>query len=137
MSAHQINHKDLTWDPSSTIHKEQENEFVGIQGKVIQPDATTRGPLMAINSMVLSTCVEEAADIISEDNFGKIIQCHIIVSFMSISKDTTEHPLPPSPGWKKCKKVNSEFLAKHWGIDRNKALHNVQQTTQRGIRTTL
>ncbi len=84
-----LTHKYLTWNPSSTIYEEQENTFVGIQGKIVQPAATVRGPLMTINSVVLSTCVEDTADIISEDNFGKVLQSHVNGSFMSISKAAT------------------------------------------------
>ena len=38
---------------------------------------------------------------------------------------------------RKRKQVDSETLAKHWNIDRKKALKTVKRTTQRGIRTCL
>ncbi len=31
----ELTHKDLKWDPNSTIYKEQENAFFGIQSKVV------------------------------------------------------------------------------------------------------
>ncbi len=46
------------------------NAMVGIQGEVVHPAAVARGPLMTINSVVLSTCIEIAADIVPDDKFS-------------------------------------------------------------------
>ena len=89
--------------------------FVGIQCEIIPPSATARGPLITINSMVSSTCGEDAADIMSEDNFYKVLKSHVNDSYMPISKAANERSLQPLLRSEKGKQVNSELLAKHWG----------------------
>ena len=107
-----MTHKDLTWGSISFIYEEQENAFVGIQGKVICPAAVVRGPLMTINSVVLSTCVEDTEDIMSDDNFGNVLKSHVNISYLSISKAATECSLQLPLQSKKGKKIDSENLAK-------------------------
>ncbi len=68
---------------------------------------------MTINFMALSTCIEDAAYIMLEDNFGKVLQSHVNISYMSISEDATERSLQLSLRLEKSKQVNSELLAKY------------------------
>ena len=134
--------RDLTWDPNSSVYEDQEENMVDYQGHVYNRNATARRPLMVINQVCTNTC-EDAADISADDNFGEVLQSHVNVSDVNVSKFSGTNPDSEfgtrynNIRSRKSKQVDSELLAKRWGIDSGKASRTVRQTTQRGLRTTL
>ena len=138
-----LTHRDLTWDPGSTVYEDQENNMTDWRGDIIRPDPSARGPLMVINSVCMSTC-ENAADVCHDENFGNVLQSKVNVSIAHMSKPNVmsqvsyeKANLGNIQSGVRGKKVNSATLAKRWGIDPLKAATTVRTTTQRGVRSTL
>ena len=96
---------------------------------------------MVINSVTVSTCLD-AADVLSNENFGNVLQSNVNVSHVKVLNTHNLSCLDSAPSLgniqsTKGKQVNSQTLAKRWNIDQRKALNTVKQTTQRGVRTCL
>ena len=99
------------------------------------------GPLMVTNSVTISTC-PDAADVLSDDDFGNVLQSNVNVSHVKVLNTHNLSRLDSAPSLGnvqsiKGKQVNSETLSRRWNIDQRKALNTVKQTTQRGVRTCL
>ena len=80
-----LNHHGLTWDPSTTIYEDHENEMLNYKGDIVCPDVTSRGTFMVVKSVCMSTC-EDDADILSDDNFSNVLQSNVNVSHINIMK---------------------------------------------------
>ena len=96
---------------------------------------------MVINSVTFSTCID-AADVLSDENFGNVLQSNVNVSHVKVLNTHNLSRLDSTPSLgnvqsTKSKQVNSETLYKRWSIDQRKVLNTVKQTTQRGVRTCL
>ena len=96
---------------------------------------------MVINSVTVSTCLD-AVDVLSDENFGNVLQSNINVSHVKFLNTHNLSRLDSAPSLgniqsTKGKQVNSETLSKRWNIDQRKALNTVKQATQRGVRTCL
>ena len=48
-----LTHRDLTWDPSTTIYEDQENAMLNYKGDIVCPNVTARGPSMVINCLCM------------------------------------------------------------------------------------
>ena len=59
---------DLTWDPSTDIYEDEENAMMDFQGDIVRPGIIDRGHLTVINSVTVSTCLDEA-DVLLDENF--------------------------------------------------------------------
>ena len=112
-----------------------------------------RRPLMSINSVCLTTCVD-AANITAGNNVADALERNINVSHVQTTRakhsNLTYKPTNVSQvsfaettsglgnvhSLRK-KQVDSKTLAKRWNIDPRKALNTVKQTTQKALRTTL
>ena len=68
---------DLTWDPSTDTYEDKENAMMDFQGYIVCPGVIGRGHLMVINSVTVSTCLD-AADVLSDENFGNVLQIMIV-----------------------------------------------------------
>ena len=133
--------RDLTWDPSTDIYEDQENAMMDFQGDIVRPGIIDRGTLMVINYITVSTCLD-AADVLSDDNFGNVLQSNVNVSHVKVFNTHNLSRLDSTPSLGnvqsiKGKQVNSETFSKRWNIDQRKALNTVKKTTQRGVRTYL
>ena len=96
---------------------------------------------MIVNSVTISTC-PDAADVLSDENFGNFLQSNANVSHVKVLNTHNFSRLDSAPSLvnvqsAKDKQVNSETLYKRWNIDQRKALTTVKQTTHRGFRTCL
>ena len=133
--------RDLTWDTSTDIYNDQENAMMDFQGDSIRPGIIDRGPLMFINSVTVSTCTD-AADVLSDDNFGNFLQSNVNVFHVKVLNTHNLSRIDSAPSLgnvqsTKGKQVNYETLSKRWNMDQRKGLNIVNQTTQRGVRTCL
>ena len=109
---------------------------------IVRPDVTSKGPLMVMNSVCMSTC-EDAEDISSDDNFENVLQSNVNVYHVNLIKPNNMSQVSYSDSTlgniqsSKRKQIDYETIAKFWNIDRKKALKTVKRTTQKGIRTCL
>ena len=135
-----LTHRDLTWDPSTTIYEDQKNSMLNYKGDIVWPDVTARGPFMVVNSVCIPTG-EDAADISSVETIANVLQSNVNISHVNVMKPNNVSQVSYADSTlnniqlRKRKKVDSETLVKRWNIDRKKALKNVKRTTQRSIRT--
>ena len=117
----------LTWDPSSTILEDQENQTIDYKGEIVRPGMRERKPLMAINQLTTSTCAD-AVDVMSKDNFVEALESNVNVSHVRIDKPVKVARVSNTPAFghvktTKGKMVDAETLAKRWNIDHRKALN--------------
>ena len=68
--------RDLTWDPSSTVYEDQENQMIDYKGDIIRPNTLARGPLMNINSLCVSNNTD-AADVSTDCNLGNVLEAQV------------------------------------------------------------
>ena len=57
--------------------------MMDFQGDIVRPGIIDRGQLMFINSVTVSTCLD-AADVLSDENFGNILQSNVNVSHVKV-----------------------------------------------------
>ena len=74
---------DLTWVPSTYIYEDQENAMMDFQGEIFRPGIINRGPLMVNSSITVST-YPDAADVLSDENFGNVLQSNVNVSHFKV-----------------------------------------------------
>ena len=79
----ELTSRDLTWDPSTDIYEDHENSMMYYQGDIVRPRIIDRGHLMVINSVTVSTCLD-AADVLSDENFGNVLQSNFNVSHIKV-----------------------------------------------------
>ena len=137
----ELTSRDLTSDPSTDIYEDQENVMMYFQGDIVRPGIIDRGHLMFINSVIVSTCLDEA-DVLSDGNFVNVLQSNVNFSHFKVLNTHNLSRLDSTPSFgnvqsTKGKQVNSETFFKRWNIDQRKALNTVKQITQRAIRTCL
>ena len=53
------------------------------QGDIVRPGIIDMGHLMVINSVTVSTCLD-AADVLSDENFGNFLQANVNVSHIKV-----------------------------------------------------
>ena len=137
----ELTSRDLTWYPSTDTYEDQENSIMDLQVDIVRPGIIDRGHLMVINSVTVSTCID-AADVLSDENFGNVLQSNVNVSHVKVLITHNLSCLGSAPilgniQSTKWKQVDSETLEKRWNIDHIKAPNTVKQTAQRGVRTCL
>ena len=121
----ELTSSDLNWDPFIDIYEDQENEMMDFQGDIVRPGIIDRGTLMVINSVTVSTCTD-AADVLSDDNFGNVLQSNVNVLHVKVLNTHNLSRLDSAPSLgnvqsTKGKQVNSETLSRRWNIDHRKA----------------
>ena len=79
----ELTSRDLTWDLSTDIYEDQENAMMDFQGYIVCPGVIGRGHLMVINSVTVSTCLDEA-NLLSDENFGNVLQSNVNVSHAKV-----------------------------------------------------
>ena len=110
----ELTSRDLTWDPSTDIYEDQENAMMDFQGDILHPRIIDRGHLMVINSVTVSTCID-VADVLSDENFGNVLQSNVNVSHVKVFNTHNLSCLDSAPSLgniqsTKGKHVNSETL---------------------------
>ena len=98
--------------------------MMDFQGNIVRPGIINRGHLMVINSVTVSSCLD-AADVLSDENFGNVLQANVNVSHVKvlITHNFSRLESAPSLGkiqFTKGKQVNYEILAKRWDIERER-----------------
>jgi hypothetical protein len=120
----------LTWDPMTTLYKEQEATMINYSGLVV----TTTQPLMRhINHLVinlLSSLATDQADVTDDKNFYDVLASHVQISSIetSLNGHICSHKTAPT---------NPQTLAAHWMTSPERAKQTVVMTMQRGVRTCL
>ena len=112
----ELTSRELTWDPSTDIYEDQENLMMDYQWDIVCPVIIDRGHLMVINSVTVSTCID-AAYVLSDENFGNVLQENINVSHIKLLITHNLSRLDSAPSLSniqstKGKQVNYETLAK-------------------------
>ena len=108
-----LTNQHLTWNPHAPAYGDQENAMVDHRGKVVCSDSAARGPLMVINQVTASTCID-ASDLTADDNFANVLQSHIHVNICEISNSGTKYGDIKSH---RRKQVDSETLSKRWSVN--------------------
>ncbi len=72
----------LTWDPSTTLYVEQENEMTDHSGAIVR-DAAVRGPDLVINT--LHPLTTDLTDILHDCNFHQVLLSYVNISSMDTS----------------------------------------------------
>ena len=121
---------NLDWDHSSTTFAEQENPTTIFQGKVVDPDAVSRGINMVINAL---TCAIPTDDVTHDDNFENFLESHVHVysmqaEYLLSSGTVTSYGSNP---------VEHLNLDKRWSITPERAKKTIRNTIQRGERNCL
>ena len=117
----ELRSRDLTWDPSTDIYEDQENAMMDFQGDIVRPRTIYRGHLMVINSVTVSTCLD-ADDVMSDENFGNLLQSNVNVSHIKVLNTHNLSRLYSEPSLiniqsTKGRQVNSETLENRWNIE--------------------
>ena len=112
----------LTWDPSTTLYRDQELAMTDLHGDVVTY-ADVRGPRPS--SLVINS-------ITHDDNFH-----HALSSNVAISSVDTGMSLTGNVRARKAPGVDSVTLSKRWCISPAKAQRTLTKTTQRGVRKCL
>ena len=112
----ELTSRDLTWDPSTYVCEDQENTIMYFQGVIVHPETVDRGPLMVINCITVST-FPDAADVLSDDNFGNFLQSNVNVSHVKVLNTHNlsrldSAPIPGNVQSTKVKQFNSETLSR-------------------------
>ena len=90
-----LTNANQTWDPSASTCGDQENAMLDYKGENFHPNSTVRGPLMVVN-LVCMSIYEDAADILSDDNFAAVIQHHVNISHVNMTHvNENTHPNVP------------------------------------------
>jgi hypothetical protein len=121
--------KDLLWDSSSTMYKEQEASMVGYDGHVYVR-STLRGRLekLVINSLVSTS--HPAADVTSDGNLFCVLSSYVMISGVDMNSTghlTTKAKAP----------IDFRTLAARWMISPQQAQKTITVTIQRGVRKCL
>ena len=110
----------LTWDPTTTLYKQQENAMMDYAGNIVQP--------LIVNELQLLTT--DMADMMHDCNFHQVLTSHFMVSSVDAS-------LSGHVRLRKTAPIDFMTLTGQWVIAPDCAKKTVQQTTQRGVRTCL
>ena len=62
----ELTSQHLTWDPSSPVYEDQENQMLDGNGHITARNTAARGPLMVINTVTTSSCAS-AADVMADE----------------------------------------------------------------------
>ena len=57
--------------------------MMDFQGDIVRPGIIDWGHLMVINSVTVSTCIDEA-NVLSDENFGNVLQANVNVSHIKV-----------------------------------------------------
>ena len=95
--------------------------MMDFQGDIVRPGIIGRGHLMVINSVIVSTCLDED-DVLSNESFLNFLQSNVNVSHTKVLITHNFSCLDSAPSLgniqsTKGKQVNSETLEKRWNID--------------------
>ncbi len=69
----------LTWDPTTTLFEEQEDEMFDYSGNIVN-DAAMREPHLVISSLLSLTA--DTADIMHDCNLHWVLRSHVTISSM-------------------------------------------------------
>ena len=114
--------RDLDWDPSSNLFKEQEEAIVNCHGDIIGQDRMGRS--LVINS-VSSSLTTFMADTSHPHNMASLLRDRVQVGAFSSTG---------TGGTTQGKGVDAPTLAQRWRISQGQASATVRVTTQRGVR---
>ena len=80
-----LTNTNLIWDTSTTIYEDQEKATLDYKGEIIWPNTTATVPLMVINYVCMSTCVD-APNISSDEKFAAVLHANANVSSVNEPK---------------------------------------------------
>jgi hypothetical protein len=125
-----LNSEALTWDPTTTLHEEQEAATVDYSGCMV---TTMRPLMMRINSLVINpfpSLTTDQADVTDNENLYDVLASH--VQILSIESSLNGHICS-----RKIVPIDPQTLAARWMISPERAKQTVVMTIQRGVRTCL
>jgi hypothetical protein len=117
----------LTWDPSTTLYRNQELAMTNLHGEVCTY-ANVRGPRTSLVINSISSTYTDHIDITHDDNFHQASSSNFVISSLDTGMSMTGNVRArKAPG------VNSVTLSKRWCISPQKAQRTLTKTTQRGV----
>ena len=117
--------KDLLWDPSSTLYKEQEEAMVGFNGHAYDRSALRGRPYKLVISSLVSTS-QPAADVTSDDNFFCVLSSYVMISGVDTNLTGNFKRNVNTP-------INFRTLAARWMISPQQAQKTITVTTQQVV----
>jgi hypothetical protein len=119
----------LNWDPTTTLHKEQETAMMDYYGKLIH-DAAMRGPPKTLIINALQSLTTDLADVTQDGNIHQVLTSHIVISTVDASLTGNVRTCKTAP-------INFKTIAAQWMVSLERAQQTVQRTTQWGVCTSL
>jgi hypothetical protein len=124
----------LTWDPTTTLYKDQELAMTDYSGNVVRRVALQgQASGLVINS--LSSLTADYADVTDDNNFYRVLSSMVQIS--STESSPNELSLNGQIRSQKIAPINPQTLAARWMISPDRAKRTVVMTTQRGVQTCL
>jgi hypothetical protein len=120
--------KSLTWDPTSTLYKEQEAAMANYSGCVVTMTCAMRGHIGNLVINLLSSLTTDLVDITDDNNFYFILTSN--VQILSIETSLSRHIL-----LRNTMPIDTQTLAGRWMISPEHAKCTVVIFTERGVRT--
>jgi hypothetical protein len=122
----------LTWDPSTTLYRDQELAMTDLHGDVVTY-ADVRGPRPS--SLVINSISSTYTDLINtnhDDSFHQALSSNVVISSLDTGPSMTGNVRArKAPG------VDFMTLSRRWCISPHKAQRTLTKTTQRGVRKCL
>jgi hypothetical protein len=121
----------LTWDPTSTLYRDQELAMTDLHGNVCTY-ADVRGPRTSVVINSISSTYTDLIDITHDDNFYRALSSKVAISSLDTGMSLTGNVRArKAPG------VDFMTLSRRWCISPHKAQRTLTKTTQRGVRKCL
>jgi hypothetical protein len=120
----------LTWDPNTTLYKDQETAMIDYSGNVIRHGAL-RGQVSSLVINSISSLTADYPDVIDDNNFYRVLSSMVQIS--SKESSPNELSLNGHIRLRKIAPINPQTLAAWWMISPDRAKCTVVMTTQCGV----
>ncbi len=124
----------LTWDPTTTLYKDQEMAMTDYSGNIVRCGAL-RGQVSSLVINSLSSLTADYADVTDDDNFYRVLSSRVQIS--STESSPNESSLNGHIRLQKIAPIDPQTLAAQWMISPDRAKRTVVMTTQHGVQTCL
>ncbi len=120
----------LTWDPTTTLYKDQEMAMTDYPGNVVRR-GVLRGQVSSLVINSLSSLTADYADVTDDDNFYRVLSSMVQIS--STESSPNELSLNGHICLRKIVPIDPQTLAARWMISPDRAKRTVVMTTQRRV----
>ncbi len=122
----QLTSETLTWDPTTTLYKDQEMAMTNYSGNIVRRGAL-RGQVSSLVINSLSSLAADYADVTDDDNFYRVLSSMVQIS----STESSPNDLSLNGHIHLCKiaPIDPQTLATQWMISPDHAKHTMVMTT--------